>query len=108
MSISYYGVTTDDPKLIGEIVEGARDVPPIDEGAIRSALEGLVEGPPDGTLTWEDESGYVFVDMLESHVEITQGGASDDAIDILIEIFQVLRHQGLRIWDPQRGSWLSE
>lgn len=108
MSITYYGVTIDDPRLIGEIVEGAHDAPPVDEATIRAALEGLVEGPPDGTLKWEDESGYVFVDVLESHVEITQGGASDEVIDILLEIVEVLRHQGLRLWDPQRGNWLTE
>ncbi len=48
MGISYHGVTIDNPKLIGEIVEGAPDVPSIDEGASGRPSKVSSSGRPTG------------------------------------------------------------
>ncbi len=111
VSINYYGVRTEDRKLISSLVEGTSSpgVAAIDVAAVRQALLGGTQltGKAKGTLTWkDDEGGYVFVDVAPTCALVTQGTRGGDRVlDVMIDVISVLNAAGLNVYDPQRGSW---
>jgi hypothetical protein len=105
MSISYYGLPKRDSTIIGPTIEGTLpNAATIDVAILRSAI-GRCGLAGTGTLTWEGEGSYVFVDVLPTHVEVTHGTGGDAQIDCLLDIMCTLKDHGLHVWDPQKGSW---
>lgn len=108
MSISYFGVPTNDPSAIGGILEGTDETAArIDAAAIRASLKRIgLEGPDRGTLRWDGEGSYVFVDVLPHYVEVTHGtGGGDEQLFVVMDAIATLQKHGLHVWDPQQGSW---
>jgi hypothetical protein len=105
MSVSYYGLPKRNTTIIGPTVEGTLpNAAIIDIIVLRSAIErcGLAG---TGTLKWEGEGAYVYVDVLPTHILVTHGTGGDAQFDRLIDIMQTLKDHGLHVWDPQKGSW---
>jgi hypothetical protein len=106
MSINYYGVPVRDAKRIGAIVEGDDTSSPIDEAKIRKALRSHVKGKDRGTLKWESDGDYVFVDVLPAHVLVTHNaGRGSYQLEVVMGVLEVLQSEGLFVYDPQQGNW---
>lgn len=106
MSINYYGVPVRDAKRIGPILERTDTATLVDEGKIRAALSRRFKGPERGTLKWEVGGDYVFVDVLPTHVIVTHNtGRGSYQIEVIMDAIEILKKQGLHVWDPQQGKW---
>ena len=106
MSISYYGLPVRDAKLIGDIVEGRDKKHAIDEKKVRAALAKSSVKGAKGTMKWESGGDYVFVDVLTNHVLVTHNpGRGSYQIQVVMDVLDALRREGLHVYDPQQGSW---
>jgi hypothetical protein len=107
MSVSYYGVPKRDTTIIGPTVEGSLpNAATIDVAVLRSAIERCGLAGKARTLEWAGEDGYIIVNVLSTHVEITHGtGGGDEQINRLVDVVDTLKVHGLHVWDPQKGSW---
>lgn len=109
MSINYYGIPVRDAARVGSIVEGSDTSNPIEASQVRHALLRLrsLKGDPDrGTLKWEAGGDYVFVDVLPAHVLVTHNsGRGSLQIEVVMDVLDVLKRNGLHVYDPQRGDW---
>lgn len=107
MSVQYVAVPNREPAEVGPLLEGTKaDATPIDGPAIRAALGRRLAERRGGTLAWEGEGSYVFVDVRADHVLVTHGtGGGDEQIDVIMDVIDRLQGFGLHVWDPQQGSW---
>jgi hypothetical protein len=108
VSVSYYGLPVRDSAQLGPILEGtSSEGHKIEVDAIRAAVKRCrLAGGDRGTLKWEGEGSYVFVDVLPDHVLVTHGtGGGEDQMDVLIDLLSALQDRGLHVWDPQQGTW---
>lgn len=109
MSISYYAIPTKNKAEIGPIVERTATNPKkINEAAIRARFkkDSRLQVPDNGTIRWEWDNEYIFIDVLSTHVLVTHNtGDSETQIFIIMDVLQDLKSFGLHIWDPQFGDW---
>jgi hypothetical protein len=108
MSISYYGVPTDDPEAVGPILEGsATDLPPLDAQPIRAELRKMgFDGDEDaGRMVWEKDD-YIAVYVCPHHVEVAHGTRGGERqLAVVTHTLYVLQKNGLKVWDPQQSKW---
>jgi len=108
MSINYYGVPVRDARRVGAIVEGEDVANLIDEARVRKALRAYcsLQGSERGTLKWETNGEYVYVDVLANHVLVTHNtGRGSAQVEVVMSVLEQLGACGLFVYDPQRGNW---
>jgi hypothetical protein len=106
MSIAYYAIPIRDPQRVGPIVEGTDTSAPIDAAQVRAALRRRFQGGETGTLRWEADRDYVFVDVLSTHGLITHNsGRGSYQIEVIMDAIDTVKRLGLHVWDPQQGGW---
>ena len=59
-------------------------------------------------LDWidEDEGAYIQAHLTRHAVGVSHGRGGDSLMATLTTLFDVLRDNGLHIFDPQQGDWL--
>lgn len=111
MSIDYFGVKTDDPNRVGELIEAdtlPADIEPIDTEAIHAVLVARgMTGKPGGQLTYQRNASFASVYIKPTCVQLNHNTAGDfdDIMDIVMEVQFAMTNAGLNVWDPQDGSW---
>lgn len=113
MSIDYYATLSDDPDRVLSIVDGDDNTLPLpDRNLLRRLLLAEIpnlfeEGPRQlYQLMWSCD-GYIQIYVNESFIEITHGTGGDETlINVLESIFELLRRQGLHVFDPQSDAFI--
>lgn len=111
MSIDYFGVKTDDPKRVGELIEAdtlPADIQPIDTKALHAALTKRgMKGELGGQLVYKRNLSFVSVFIEPTCVQLNHNTAGDfdDIMDIVMDVQFAMIAAGLNVWDPQQGSW---